>query len=121
MLGPIFDTLLNGGVLVVDELGSSMHPLLTKVAENMIRCGWFLADYKPLIERELSAKMDSAFKYEKNMPEMHNLLKKYGDREQAVLWAEALGQIFVGKTDFSEHNPSTKIYLLVQELLKLKG
>ncbi|MCB9292559.1 MAG: ATP-binding protein [Lewinellaceae bacterium] len=35
MLGPIFDTLLNGGVLVVDELGSSMHPLLTKAIVSL--------------------------------------------------------------------------------------
>lgn len=78
-------------------------------------------DYKPLIERELSAKMGAAFKYEKNMPEMYALLKKYGDREQAILWAGSLDQIFAGRTDFSDHNPCTKIYLLIQELLKLKG
>jgi AAA15 family ATPase/GTPase len=27
--GPVFDTLLNGGVLVIDELDASLHPLLT--------------------------------------------------------------------------------------------
>lgn len=35
MLGPIFDTLMNGGVLVVDELGASMHPLLTKAVVSL--------------------------------------------------------------------------------------
>ena len=35
MLGPIFDTLTNGGVLVVDELGASMHPLLTKAIVSL--------------------------------------------------------------------------------------
>jgi AAA15 family ATPase/GTPase len=29
MSGPIFDVLMNGGVLVVDELDASLHPLLT--------------------------------------------------------------------------------------------
>ena len=77
-------------------------------------------DYQPLIERELSARLGADFQYEKNMPEMYTLLKKYGDRELAIAWAESLDQIFAGRTDFSEHNPCTKVYLLVQELLKLK-
>ena len=35
MLGPIFNALISGGVLVVDELGSSMHPLLTKAIVSL--------------------------------------------------------------------------------------
>ncbi|MBK7334994.1 MAG: ATP-binding protein [Saprospirales bacterium] len=30
LLGPFFDTLVNGKVLVVDELDAKLHPLLTK-------------------------------------------------------------------------------------------
>lgn len=51
---------------------------------------------------------------------MYALLKKYGDRGQAVSWARTLDQIFAGRMDFSGHNPCTKVYLLVEELLKLK-
>jgi AAA15 family ATPase/GTPase len=30
MSGPIADTLLNGGIIVIDELDAKLHPLLTK-------------------------------------------------------------------------------------------
>lgn len=33
--GPIFDTLLNGGVLVVDELDAKLHPLMTAAITNL--------------------------------------------------------------------------------------
>jgi len=33
--GPIFDTLLNGGILVVDELDAKLHPLMTAAITNL--------------------------------------------------------------------------------------
>jgi AAA15 family ATPase/GTPase len=33
--GPIFDTLINGGILVVDELDAKLHPLMTAAITNL--------------------------------------------------------------------------------------
>lgn len=33
--GPIFDTLLNGGVIVIDELDAKLHPLMTAAITNL--------------------------------------------------------------------------------------
>lgn len=33
--GPIFDTLINGGVLVIDELDAKLHPLMTAAIANL--------------------------------------------------------------------------------------
>ncbi len=33
--GPIFDTLINGGVLVIDELDAKLHPLMTVAITNL--------------------------------------------------------------------------------------
>ncbi len=33
--GPIFDTLLGGGVLVIDELDAKLHPLMTAAITNL--------------------------------------------------------------------------------------
>lgn len=35
LLGPFFDTLLNGGILVADELDAKLHPLLTKALVDL--------------------------------------------------------------------------------------
>ncbi|MEK7254138.1 MAG: ATP-binding protein [Bacteroidota bacterium] len=35
LLGPVFDTLMNGKVLVVDELDAKLHPLLTKALVSL--------------------------------------------------------------------------------------
>lgn len=35
MSGPIFDVLINGGVLVIDELDASLHPLMTLALTNL--------------------------------------------------------------------------------------
>lgn len=39
LIGPFFDTLLRGGILVVDELNAKLHPLLTKAL-----VGLFMSD-----------------------------------------------------------------------------
>jgi AAA15 family ATPase/GTPase len=33
--GPIFDTLINGGILVIDELDAKLHPLMTAAITNL--------------------------------------------------------------------------------------
>ncbi len=33
--GPIFDTLINGGILVIDELDAKLHPLMTATITNL--------------------------------------------------------------------------------------
>lgn len=78
-------------------------------------------DYKSLIERELSEKMGEPFEYKKNSYEIYELLKNYGDLDQAIAWAKALEQLFVSNTNYADHNPCTKVHLLVEQLLKLKS
>lgn len=76
--------------------------------------------YKDIIERELSERMGQEFKYNKNDPQMYEYLKEYGSIDQAISWAESLEKVFEGRLDYAEHNPCTKVYHLVRELINLK-
>jgi hypothetical protein len=75
--------------------------------------------YKGLIERGLSSRLEKRFKYRKNDPEMYELLKSFGNIQQAITWAKRLESAFPGRKDYSKHNPCTKVYRLVQELCEL--
>ncbi len=74
--------------------------------------------YKPYIERELSAKMGKPFKYEKNSTEIYELLQQYGNERQAIDWAKRLEELYDDK-DFATHNPCTLVYKLVNRLNSL--
>jgi len=74
-------------------------------------------DYKKLIERELSQKLGQSYTYQKNSPEMFRLLQKHGSIEQAIARAKLLETVFVGRTDYANHNPCTKLYELIEKLL----
>ena len=47
---------------------------------------------------------------------MFDILEKYGNREQAIKYAEKLDVLHSGKTPV-DSKPSTKVYLLVKELI----
>jgi hypothetical protein len=72
-------------------------------------------DYQARLEKVISQRMGAPFKYTKNNPDMYPLLKKWGNQQQAVTWAEHLDQWHPGE-NFADHNPCTLVYKLVQEL-----
>lgn len=77
------------------------------------------SQYKKLIEENLKEKGLSDFKYEKNSPEMYEILSKYGNINDAKRNAERLEKDNDGTFDFANHNPCTKVHHLVFELLNL--
>jgi len=76
-------------------------------------------DYKPRIEAWLTQKMGTDFRYIKNRPDMYSILQKFGNEQQAILWAEQLEKNYADH-EFANHNPCTKVHILVAELNKLK-
>ena len=80
-------------------------------------------EYKQALEREVNAAIEKKsitknykkFKYKKNSLEMYAILEKYGNQPQAIKNAEKL-ILTHSCTNYSIHNPCTKIHLLVQEL-----
>lgn len=72
-------------------------------------------DYQARLEREISKRMGVPFRYAKNSPEMYQLLKTWGNQEQAISWAERLEQWHEGE-NYADHNPCTLVYQLVKTL-----
>jgi len=75
-------------------------------------------DYKGRLESAVSQRMNGKFVYVKNDKQMYQILKTYGNQEQAIKWAEDLAKRHTGE-NFADHNPCTKVYELVQELIDL--
>lgn len=75
--------------------------------------------YKKAIEEEINKKKkkgEASFNYKKNTPDMFDVLKKYGNQEQAIKWAKSLNDELEGE-DFANFNPSTQVFKLVEELI----
>lgn len=72
-------------------------------------------DYKARLEKAISQRMDTPFKYAKNDPDMYHLLKKWGNQGQAIKWAESLEQCHHGE-NYADHNPCSLVYKLVKAL-----
>jgi len=75
--------------------------------------------YQKLIEKEIikaSGKKD--FKYTKNSKEMYALLNLFGSQDFAISNAENLEKLYNDRS-FSNHNPCTKVHLLINELKEL--
>jgi hypothetical protein len=85
---------------------------------QFVNTGMNREQYKPFIERELSAKIGKPFKYKKNSKEMYELLQQYGNESQAIEWAKRLEELYDNK-DFATHNPCTMVYKLVNRLNSL--
>lgn len=76
-------------------------------------------EYKKVIEKAINDKIvakNSVFKYKKNSPNMFAVLEKFGNQEQAIKWAKKLNNNFSGRK-FSQFNPSTQVFKLVEELI----
>ncbi len=80
-------------------------------------------DYKKAIEDEINGKIAAntkskklrKFLYQKNSTEMYSILEKYGNQKLAITYAEKLITNH-NCNNFANHNPCTRIHLLVQEL-----
>lgn len=75
-------------------------------------------DYQARLEQVISRRLGKSFKYLKNDRGMYALLKSYGNQKQAIEWAIALETHHKGE-NFADHNPCTKVYELVKELMAL--
>ena len=82
-------------------------------------------DYRKCIETEMNKSIlkktgkISSFEYKKNSKEMYQLLKEYGNEEQAIKWAKALEGQFT-TTNYSSHNPCTMVYELIEKLNNIR-
>jgi hypothetical protein len=77
-------------------------------------------DFKGLIEDSLKPFLGGEFRYEKNSKQMYALLKEYGSQEDAIRNSKRLMERFEGRRDYANHNPCTMVWILVEELMKLK-
>ncbi len=75
--------------------------------------------YQDLIEDNFKKKGLKDYKYQKNSLEMFSLLEMYGNREDAIKNAKNLEKVYLGATDFANHNPCTTVHKLVIELFGL--
>jgi len=75
--------------------------------------------YQKLLEREIvKASGKPEYKYLKNSTEMYVLLTTYGNQDFAILNAKKLEKLYCDKS-YSNHNPCTKVHILIQGLLEL--
>ena len=76
--------------------------------------------YQKLLEKEITkASNKKGYKYIKNSTEMHTLLNLFGNQDFAISNAEKLEKLYNDRS-FSNHNPCTKVHLLIKELKKLR-
>ncbi len=75
--------------------------------------------YKNKIEKALSEKMDTTFKYLKNNKEMYSLLKEYGNQEQAIINSQKLCESYMGQKNYANQNPCSKVFELIAELFEI--
>jgi hypothetical protein len=76
-------------------------------------------DYQERIEENLKPYLGSDYRYEKNSTQMYNLLKRYGNQDDAIRNAKMLESNFKDRQDYANWNPCTKVWMLVEELMKL--
>ncbi len=77
-------------------------------------------DYKELIENSLKPVAGNDFRYEKNSKQMYELLKEHGSQEHAIRNAKRLAERYGDRRDYANQNPSTMVWMLVEELMELK-
>jgi hypothetical protein len=76
-------------------------------------------DYQDSIEENLKSFLGNDYRYKKNSPEMYTLLKEYGNLDDAIRNAKRLVANFEDKQDYSNHNPCTMVWRLIEELMQL--
>lgn len=115
---------------------TSFNSAIKKAQANGIECAWsneafelwYLLhfhnritamkrdEYKKALETAINInKPNKKFVYKKNDRNMYTILNKYGNQTNAINWAKNLDQNFEGEK-FSQFNPSTQVYKLVEEL-----
>ena len=77
-------------------------------------------DFKGLIENNLKPVLGEDFRYEKNSEQMYALLKEHGSQEDAIRNGKRLAELYGERQDYANHNPSTMVWMLVEELMELK-
>ena len=77
-------------------------------------------DFKGLIENNLKPFLGEGFHYEKNSEQMYALLKEHGSQEDAIRNGKRLAELYGERQDYANHNPSTMVWMLVEELMELK-
>lgn len=77
--------------------------------------------YQGLIEDNLRLFIGENYQYEKNSTEMYELMKKHGNIDNAIRNSIRLSKVFKDREDYANHNPSTMVWKLVEELLKLQS
>lgn len=75
--------------------------------------------FQDLIEKNLQPSLGLDYRYQKNSKEMYGILKEHGSMQNAIKNAKRLDNEFAGRYDYANHNPSTKVYKLVEELFNL--
>jgi len=118
---------------------NSFNSAISKAKANEIGCAWsneafelwYLLhfhnrttamdrdEYKKAIENAINEKNRNSkkiFKYQKNAENMYAILNKFGNQEQAIIWAKKLNENFTDE-NFAKHNPATQVYKLVEELI----
>lgn len=79
-------------------------------------------EYKKWLERKISELMGKTFIYEKNRPDMYDILQKYGDEAQAIIRAKNQENNFLDDgISPARQNPCTLVYKLVEALNILEG
>ena len=77
-------------------------------------------DFKGLLENNLKPVLGEDFRYEKNSEQMYDLLKEHGSQEDAIRNGKRLAELYGERQDYANHNPSTMVWMLVEELMELK-
>ena len=76
-------------------------------------------EYQRMLEEQLSQKMGTPFKYQKNSKEMFSILNQYGSQGFAIENAERLEKIWGTRKDYASQKPRTKVYELIKEFKDL--
>ena len=117
---------------------TSFNSAIKKAEANNISCAWsneafelwYLLhfhnritamkrdEYKKAIEEAVNGKLGKkkkAFEYKKNDTQIYSLLKKLGNQDSAIKWANELANGINGEK-FANYNPQTMVFKLVTEL-----
>lgn len=77
--------------------------------------------YQKLLEKEIiKVSGKTEYKYFKNSTEMYELLNSYGNQDFAISNSGKLENLYSDRS-YANHNPCTKVHILIKELLELMG
>jgi hypothetical protein len=75
-------------------------------------------EYQGKIEKQLGKKLGVEYKYKKNDEKMYSYIKDYTNT--AINNAKRLNDIYKERKDFSNQNPCTQVWKLMEDLLEFK-